>query len=110
MQQVGGGVDGFIWRTDDASVVKVFRRERPFLAELAVYQRIAERGLTKLRGFAIPKLLDIDRENFVLVMTHVDPPYIIDFGAAGLDERPADFQLEFEDWNAEKERLYGSID
>ena len=88
----------------------MFRNERAYRRELAVYERLDERTLQRVRGFNIPALIESDDQNFVLVIGHVDPPYIIDFGAAGLDERPADFQLESEDWNAEKQRVYGPVD
>lgn len=67
-------------------------------------------GLRKIRGYVIPDLLDFDDELFVLRMEYVEPPYLIDFGAAVLDTKPADFPLESPEWRDEKRRLYGAID
>ena len=107
---LGGGVDGFVWMSDADAVIKVSRREEPYARELAVYRRLSDRGLHKLRGFNIPMLLESHDDLFVFVIGHVRPPFLIDFGAAVLDERPAEFRLDSEDWKAEKRRVYGDVD
>lgn len=109
-EKVGGGVDGFVWMSKDRDAIKVFRRERPFRHELAVYERLQERGLSRLRGFWIPELQGFDDELWVLRMSFVKPPFLIDFGAAVLDAKPADFPLDSREWRDEKRRLYGAID
>ena len=108
--RIGGGVDGFIWLSDRDSVIKVYRGRRPFERELAIYKRLVQRDLRRLRGFEIPELKEVDADNLVLVLGVVEPPFLIDFGAAVLDERPAEFRLDSEDWKAEKRRVYGDVD
>ena len=74
-----------------ATFIKDFRRVGPFKHELTVYERLTERGLLKLRGFHIPQLADFDEAILVLIIGCIQPPYIINFGAAAVDRRPADF-------------------
>lgn len=45
-QIIGYGIDGYVWRTDQDSVLKFHRYRRGFEAELAVYQRLG--GLERL--------------------------------------------------------------
>lgn len=104
---MGSGVDAYIWRTNGREVLKIFRHERDFRQERAVYLRLQEHGVVKLRGFALPDLLDYDESNLVLKLSFVEPPFILDFAAAGLDKKPSGFDFESEDWRTEKSRLYG---
>lgn len=102
---IGFGLDGFVWKTDRASVVKVCRHTNLFDRELAVYQRLAQHGLKQLQGFTIPQLLDEDAERWVLELSLVAPPFVLDFAAASLDRAPA--EMTSDEWLAEKQRMFG---
>ncbi len=104
---IGSGVDGVVWRVDSDIVVKVYRHEHEFQNELAVYQRLAARGVQRLQGFSIPILLDYDNARWILELSVVFPPFVLDFAAAGLDARPAGFDPDDAGWQAEKQRLFG---
>lgn len=90
----GYGVDGAIWETDAGTMLKVFRRSRPFRAEMKVYERLELKSLYRLAGFAIPLVVHHDEEFLTIEMTIVEPPYILDFAGAQLDARPTDAELE----------------
>ena len=75
-------------------MLKVHRHEYTFPPELAAYNRLAERRVTRIQGFRFPQLLDYDPELAVLELTFVSPPYILDFVCTGVGSRPADFDLE----------------
>ncbi len=98
-------MDGYVWQTDQESVVKVCRYKTPFDCELAVYQRLAASRLRKLQGFDIPWLLDHDVEHMVLELSFVSPPFVLDFAAASLGKAPS--EMESPEWMAEKQRMFG---
>jgi hypothetical protein len=104
---LGYGVDGYLWRVTGDSVIKVFRHDRQFDQELAVYQRLTARRIDRLQGFAVPILLNHDSEQRILELSLVSPPFVLDFAAAGLDAPPPGFDPDDPVWLAEKQRLYG---
>ena len=103
---IGYGLDGFVWKTNRASVIKVCRHANLFERELVVYQRLSQRGLHQLQGFRIPSLLDQDAEQWVLELSLISPPFILDFAAASLGKQPA--EMESSEWLAEKRRMFGA--
>lgn len=103
---IGFGVDGYVWQTDRESVVKVCRYKAPFDSELAVYQRLSGIGLRKLQGFEIPWLLDHDAGRWVLELSFVSPPFVLDFAAVSLGKAPS--EMTSPEWLAEKRRMFKS--
>lgn len=103
---IGFGLDGFIWKTNRASVLKVFRYANLFERELAVYERLSKHRLKQLQGFTIPEPLDEDAERWVLELSLVAPPFVLDFAAASLDHEPA--EMTSPEWLAEKQRMFGA--
>lgn len=77
---LGFGTDGYVWKTNRATAVKVFERQRQYHCERDSYRRLTEHSITQIDGFAIPKLVDYDDELLIVEMAIVSPPYIIDFG------------------------------
>lgn len=107
IQLMGFGVEGFVWRSETDSIVKVHLFPREFRQEVLVYQKLQARGLSRLRGFWIPELLDYDRELHILELTFVTPPFILDFATATLDAPPSGTDWDTPEWRAEKRQIYG---
>ncbi|MCA9070372.1 MAG: hypothetical protein KDA84_15680, partial [Planctomycetaceae bacterium] len=103
----GYGLDGFVWQTSEDSMVKVFRHENDFQRELEAYRRLESHQVDQLQGFFVPLLLHYDENLFVLELSYVRPPYILDFAAATLDQVPPGFDPEDPTWIAEKQRVFG---
>ncbi len=104
----GYGIDGFVWQTSEDNILKVFRYESEFQNEVVVYQRLQSHQLDMLQGFQIPALIHYDKNLFVLELSYVKPPYILDFAAATLDQPSPGFGAEDPTWISEKQRLFGS--
>ena len=71
---------------------------------------ILDCGILVLRifGFNVPVLLDFDDHLWVLEMTIVTRPFVLDFAGAFLD-KPIDFSDEvLADWRIEKQEQFGS--
>lgn len=85
--------------------MKVCRHLSLFDRELVVYQRLSQLGLQKLQGFTIPQLLDHDHETWVLELSLVSPPFVLDFAAASLSQAPS--EMSSPEWLGEKQRMFG---
>lgn len=101
------GWEAFLWVTTEDSVIKVHRNRLEFENELNSYRRLSGKNVDRLQGFQVPQLLDFDEPGWVLELTYVRPPYVLDFGRAQLGGPPSGFDPESEDWISEKRRLYG---
>lgn len=88
------GLDAYLWRTNVETVVKVHRYHDRFEKELAAYHRLAERKITRLKGFEFPQLVDYDEQMRILELSIVSPPYILDFVEVGLGKKPSNFDLD----------------
>lgn len=57
-------------------------------------------------GCAVPRLVEYDDQLFVIEMTIVKPPFVLDFASAYLDQ-PPDFSSEVVDeWKREKDEQF----
>ena len=76
------------------TILKVHRYKERFQKELATYRRLAERNITRLKGFQLPQMVDYDEELNILELSIVSPPYILDFVEIGLGKMPGNFDLD----------------
>lgn len=115
-RQLGFGIHGIVFsigsqpETDKSagrSAIKVHRREPDYLRERDVYMRLRDVEVTTVRQCHIPRLLSHDDDLWVIEMTVVTRPFVLDFAGADLD-RPPDFSEEvLADWRADKEEEFG---
>lgn len=66
--------------------------------ELESYQRLKAKGITKIKDFNVPTLLDYDDELQVFEMEIVTAPYVLDFGKVYLDIPPHHTDEVWRDW------------
>jgi hypothetical protein len=114
--ELGCGVHGIVFVTESQaekgpsplrSAIKVHQREPDYGRERDVYLRLKERRVTTIGGCHVPRLLRYDDELWVIVMTVVTRPFVLDFAGAFLDQAP-DFSEEvLADWRAEKQEQFG---
>src|SRR5262249_49189931 len=105
---VHGSVFAAIYQTEAAqSAVKVHEREPAYCRERDVYIRLKEHGVTEIRGCNVPELIAFDDELWVIEMTIVARPFVLDFAGARLDW-PVDFSEEtLADWRRDKQEQFG---
>jgi hypothetical protein len=77
-----------VWETNRKTVAKVFQYQKNYYMELRCYQRLKRHSISHIRQFAVPRLIEFDSNLFVLEMSIVTAPYLIDFGKAYLDSEP----------------------
>ncbi len=107
VDELGSGTDGVVYATH-ASAVKIYRDNRPFQHELEAYLRLAEHGVSEICGHAVPQLIRFDGKLLALEMTMVQPPFVLDFGKARVDEKPDYPPNVLDDWREQVHEVFGS--
>ncbi len=102
---LGTGQEGYVWKTNRNTAVKVFDLKKNFDTELGCYEILEENDVRDILGFAIPQYVNCDHDLMIVEMSIVSSPYILDFGKAYLRKRPDfspevlhDYEKEREDW------------
>lgn len=79
-EPLGFGIHGIVVvlkseREGAATALKIHSSREPCRRERDCYERLRERGVTKLLGFHVPQLLHSDDAQLALEMTIVPPPF-----------------------------------
>jgi hypothetical protein len=106
VDRLGSGMDGTVWSTDRATALKVHDRRHTYEQERAAYERLRDSGVEQIRGHAIPRLVELDHELLAIEMSVVQPPYLLDFASARLDEAVAFPDEVLDQWHAEKREQF----
>jgi hypothetical protein len=106
-ERLGFGIHGNVHVVErvsnlDQSAIKAFFSPDFYHRELAVYERLQNAGITDILGFHVPQLIHADDELYVIQMTIVARPFVLDFAGAFLDRRPDFSQEIWEQWEAQK--------
>lgn len=106
---LGGGSDGDAWEFD-GNVIKAIVSDDKYHRESSCYLRLDDRNIQSLCGFTIPRLIGLDDELLIVEMGYVNPPCIIDFGKAYLDEIPGYYGTPtvMEEWDREGRENFGA--
>lgn len=111
--ELGFGHQGVVWMTEgqtergEQTAVKAYQREPEYVRERDAYLRLLECDVREIRGCNVPQFIDCDDELWILEMTIVTRPFLLDFAGAYLDWSP-DFSEEvMADWRAEKLEQFG---
>ncbi len=111
-KQLGFGVHGIVFDAANQSktglsAIKAHEREADYVRERDVYLRLKENDVTEIRGCNVPRLLHSDDNAWIIEMTVVSRPFVLDFAGAYLD-RPLDFSEEvMADWQDSKREQFG---
>lgn len=109
---LGAGVHGSVFAVESqtekrVSAIKVHEREPYYCRERDVYLRLKEHEIADVSGCAVPEMLRCHDELWVIEMTVVTRPFVLDFAGANLDI-PPDFSDEvMADWRTEKQEQFG---
>ncbi|MBI3839401.1 MAG: hypothetical protein HY288_15895 [Planctomycetia bacterium] len=75
---LGNGTDGKVWESNRKTAIKAFEWEKGYQLEYGCYERFAEFAVSEINGFDVPQLIGSDDELFVIEMTIVAPPFILE--------------------------------
>jgi hypothetical protein len=108
VDRLGFGVHGVVWATDRESAIKVHALDQPhYERERDIYLRLFQLEVTLVHGCHVPQLVDCDNKLKVIEIGIVQPPFVLDFAGAYLDEEP-DFSPEvWAEWEGEKREQFG---
>jgi hypothetical protein len=104
---LGHGSDGSVWRSSTPTAVKALYYEKNYANELESYRRLKRAGVQQINGFFVPILEDSDDSLYIVEMSIVQPPYLLDFGKVYIDVPPpyhddeqlmANAQAEWREW------------
>ncbi|MEK6262742.1 MAG: hypothetical protein AABP62_29445 [Planctomycetota bacterium] len=105
--ELGFGFDGIVLSTNRQSAIKSFWHEPLYHRERDVYRRLTALHVTEIMGFKIPRLVQTDDLLWIVEMTIVSPPFVLDFAGAALDRRPQYPDDVLAEWQAEKAEQFG---
>lgn len=90
--------------------VKSFYRAPGYQRERDVYLRLRELRKRCIRSCHVPQLLEWENELLTIEMTVVQPPFILDFADAWLDDEEPEFSDEvWADWNRKLDEDFGEL-
>jgi hypothetical protein len=110
--ELGSGVHGIVFSAEyqsecGESAIKVHEREPHYARERDVYLRLQQHRISQIGGSNVPQLIAFDDDLWIIEMTVVARPFVLDFAGAFLD-RPPDFSEEvLAEWRAEKQEQFG---
>jgi hypothetical protein len=103
---LGLGTDGAVWKSSRKTAVKALERERNYRIELECYQRLYDADVTRVCGFAVPKLIGFHDDFQIIEMDIVSPPFVLDFAKCWLDTPPEFSDKQWDDWQAAGQELF----
>lgn len=87
---IGGGKDGTVFMTSRRTAVKLHANPSVYRRERDAYRRLQDKRVDRINQFKIPSLISSHDELLAIQMTTVEPPFILDFASAILDEEWTD--------------------
>ena len=111
-QRLGFGIHGTVLVAEhegkqDRSAIKAHNSATFYERERDVYERLQEDGVSDVMGFHIPQLLRADDNLWVIEMTIVTRPFLLDFAGAVLDVRPEFSEEIWAEWETQKREQFG---
>ncbi|MCY2962552.1 MAG: hypothetical protein NT069_02690 [Planctomycetota bacterium] len=107
-EYLGEGIQGIVCSTTLPSAIKAFKDRDAYEREVAVYQRIKERGISSVCGCSVPTPFSHHDGLLVIHMGIVRPPFVLDFASAGLDGPLFEHSPEaISDWIESRMDLFG---
>lgn len=87
-RELGFGTQGIVLKSEHNTAIKVHDLLEGYERERDVYLRLKERSIQSIQDFSIPRFVDSDDELYVVEMSIVHVPCILDFGSTYLDSAP----------------------
>jgi hypothetical protein len=116
-KRLGAGAHGSVYATEFQpenrpaaieSAIKVFRQEAGFIRERDVYLRLRDRGIQTVLSCNVPSLIEYDDKRWIVEMTVVTRPFVLDFAGAYLDRAPSFPEEVMVQWHLDKSEEFGA--
>jgi hypothetical protein len=112
-ERLGFGIHGSVHVVEhkikgDKSAIKAHRAADFYLRERAAYERLRDAGVVEVLGFHVPQLIRADDQLWVVEMTIVTRPFVLDFAGAYVGPLPEFSEEIWSEWEAEKREQFGA--
>lgn len=106
-ERLGHGIHGIVYAAESNSrpgnvAIKAHRSEEGYCRERDVYLRLQELGIEEIFGLNVPRLTRFDDELWIVEMTIVSRPFLLDFAGAYLEPPPQFSDEIWQEWESEK--------
>lgn len=105
---MGRGYDGIVFATDQQTAIKGLRYEALYQRERDDYRRLEENGIESVQGCHVPRMIRCDDDRWIAEMELVEPPFVLDFAGAYLDQKPDFPKSVMARWQREKRQQLGA--
>jgi hypothetical protein len=110
-ERLGFGIHGIIYVAESKSTggkraVKAHREAESFRRELSIYRRLQEAHISEILGFNVPQLIYADEALYVIEMSIVTRPFVLDFAGAYLGAAPEFSDEIWAEWEAQKREQF----
>lgn len=112
MDTLGNRIHGTVVSVEDQrqhtrSAIKIHEHEAFYQRERDIYLRLRDWQVVQIDECQVPQLHGYDDELWVIEMSIVSRPYVLDFAGAYLDAEPEFSEEVWADWRTEKEEQFG---
>jgi hypothetical protein len=112
-ERLGFGIHGAVHVGEhagkhDQSAIKALNSAEFYVRERAVYDRLRHNEVVEILGFHVPQLIRGDDDLWVIEMTIVSRPFVLDFAGAYLDRRPEFSEEPERTGGARKQEEFGA--
>jgi len=113
VERLGFGIHGTVHVAEhegnqDQSAIKALNSAEFYLRERTAYERLHDAGISEVLGFHVPQLIRTDDDLWVIEMTIVTRPFVLDFAGTHLDRRPEFSDEIWADWQSQKREQFGA--
>jgi hypothetical protein len=110
--RLGFGIHGIVFSAkreaeSAKTAVKIHRDRDPYRREREIYERLADLSVSEICGFHAPELIACDEDLWIIEMTVVSRPFVLDFAGAHLESLPDFAESIWEAWEEEKRDQFG---
>jgi hypothetical protein len=111
--ELGAGIQGIVIEAkkqvrNGRWAIKAHRQEAGYCRERDAYLRLTALRLTEIQGCNVPELIAFYDALWIIVMTIVTRPFVLDFGGAYLDTPPEFSDEVWAEWQTQKAELFGT--
>ena len=106
--QLGRGIHGSVHLTSAMTAAKAHKAYPSYRRECDCYNRLRERDISEICGHHVPQYIGCDDGLWVIEMTIVTPPFLLDFAGAYLDWPPEFSPEAMEYWHNDKQEQFGT--
>jgi hypothetical protein len=106
-ERLGHGIHGIVYAAESNSepgniAIKAHRSEDGYFRERDAYLRLRKANVEEILGLHVPRLIRFEDRLWIIEMTIVSRPFLLDFAGAYLDRLPQFSDEIWQEWESQK--------